>query len=46
MKVKVVKPITSEEVKVLEKALESELEEDFIVIFDVIPNTLVEANSP
>ena len=45
VRVKAVNPITAGDVDLVEESLRSELDEDFIVIFDVIPNTIVESNS-
>ena len=44
VRVKAVNPITTDEVQVVEQSLKSELKEDFLVVFDVIPNTLVDSN--
>ncbi len=43
VQVKAIDPITTNEVRIVEQSLESELDRTFTVIFDVTPNTLVKS---
>ena len=44
VRVRAVDPITADEVKIVEQSIVTELKQDFFVVFDVTPNTLVDGD--